>query len=251
MKQKAVFFIAFIATVIIGWGTPVLGGASPVTGQPDDIARLILTYFPKVSGSIFKVEGDRVFFKFSPENGMSNGISQGLLFTIFQEGEPFFHPVTKVPIGRHEQEIGVVEINSVAADGVTGTIIHANRQIQIGDPLRTSAARIPVAIAQANRDRPSFMIGELFSALKETGRFKLDLMPPLSTLKEAQQRHNHYLIIIATMSEEGSPVTNVQMKNTLTGGILLEMDFKISPSDQSDLILEQLQHKLLEQRGFH
>lgn len=200
--------------------------ASPIEGNPEDVARMIATYFPKITGTVSAVEGETVLLNLKGHSGLS----EGLVLTVFKEGEFFYHPVTKTPLGRHEEELGQIEINALLSDQVTGKIIQAHRPIQAGDLVRISATRIPLGITGLD-DLSLPWVSELSLSLKETGRFKMG----------TEVKAPPYLIVLETLRPDASLI-RVKMKNTLTGKLLLDVEIQPNSSQESDLIMEQIQH---------
>lgn len=215
-----------------------------VQGNIDDIAKTVLTYFPKVTGTVVSVDGEMVIVNL----GKEKGVSKGVLLTVYREKEPFHHPVTGVQLGRFEEEVGTIEVEQIEADHLKARKINPDDSILTGDGVRISATRIPLAVTSLSKEGPEFLTTELVSALAETGRFRVDPLPPQSNVADALNRRDLYLIRLTSSQEEGRFLMKLEIQNTKTGGALSEMAVQIVQSEESDLILEHLQYQLFERQ---
>ncbi len=218
------------------------GGA--IEGNIDDIAKTIQTYFPKVDGKIISVEDQSIVV----DLGRGNGVSEGVLLTVYREKEPFYHPVTGVALGMFEDEIGTVEVTQSDDHQLKANRVRSAKPIEVGDLIRIPGTRIPLAVSLSSEESQHFLMNELVSALSDTGRFRVDVLSPKSTLQDASQRNNRYLIQLATSQADETFLVSLNLKNTETGRSLSDMKVKINQSQESDLILEHLQYQLFEQR---
>lgn len=215
-----------------------------VQGNIDDIAKTVLTYFPKVTGKVVSVDGEEVVV----DLGKEKGIAKGALLTVYREKEPFYHPVTRVQLGRFEEEAGTIEVEQIEENQLKARKMTPEESILPGDGVRISSARIPVGVTSLSPDGPGFLITELISALSETGRFRIDSLPPQATVRDALNRKDLYLIRLTISKEEDHFVVKLEIQNAQTGHPLSEMAVQIVQSDESDLILEHLQYQLFERR---
>ncbi len=215
-----------------------------VQGNVDDIAKTVLTYFPKVSGTVVSIDGEKVIV----DLGKEKGVSKGVLLTVYREKDPFYHPVTGVQLGRYEEVIGTVEVERIESDHLEARKITPDDEIRPGDGVRISAARIPVGITSLSPEGPNFLTAELISALSETGRFRIDSLPPQSDLHQALSRKDLYLIRLTTSKDQEHFLVKLDIQNTQTGQSLSEMAVRIVQSAESDLILEHLQYQLFERQ---
>lgn len=215
-----------------------------VQGNIDDIAKTVLTYFPKVSGAVTSIDNEVVIV----DLGKERGVAKGVLLTVYREKEPFYHPVTGVQLGRFEEEVGTIEVDQVEGNHLTARRISTGEPIRAGDLVRISAARIPVGVTSLSPDGPDFLVTELISALSETGRFRVDLLPVQTNPGDALKRNKLYLIRLTTSKEEGRFLMKLEIQNTQTGKSLSEMTVQVVQSEESDLILEHLQYQLFQQQ---
>lgn len=219
--------------------------AAPVIeGNIDDVARAILTYFPKVTGTVTAAHDTRIEVRI--ESGQ--GLSEGVLLSVFREGETFHHPVTDVPLGHFEDPVGVIEVIGFEAPRLTAKNIDPSKKIEVGDLVRLPSTKIPLAIATRSENDPVFLQNELAAALVDTGRFQMDVLSPGADFKAASDRKNRYHIALATDQMDGTFSLNLKIQNTATGKQLANLDILIQQSEKSDLILENLQFQLFEQR---
>lgn len=225
---------------------PINGYASPAVGNMDDVARWVLTYFPKTDGSVVSMDG----LDISIHLRETHGIAEGTLLTLYRESTPFYHPVTGIQLGKQEEETGVLEVQQIGDRLLQGRLIGSGNAVRIGDLARISAARIPLGILPLGEtNRPdTFFISELTSALTETGRFRISLLPSKTTLGEAVQKGIFYLVWVSASQEGEALMVNLTLQNTLTGKALSDLSTKINPSEETDLVLERLQLQLFEKR---
>ncbi|MDC4226453.1 MAG: hypothetical protein MPW15_19940 [Candidatus Manganitrophus sp.] len=151
-------------------------------------------------------------------------------------------------MGRFEEEVGVIEVDQVEGDHLRPERSQSPSPIRAGDRVRLSAARIPVGVTSLSSDGPDFLATELVSALSETGRFRVDLLPLQTNASDAFKRNKLYLIQLTTSKEEGRFLMKLEIQNTQTGKSLSEMTVQVVQSEESDLILEHLQYQLFQRQ---
>ena len=134
--------------------------SNPVYSARDSV----LSYFYPASGVIAGVDNKVVKVDFRTEKSFK----KGMRFSVFREGKPFYHPVTKKPIGKAEELIGKIEINK-SGEGVYLCSI-VNGEPKTGDIARITSSRIKIAFFQ---DRQAdWALSEMFyNSLKASGRF--------------------------------------------------------------------------------
>jgi len=133
----------------------------------------VLSYFYPLSGVI--VEAEEEFVKVNFLNGKR--LKKGMRFSVFREGKPFYHPVTKKPIGKSEEFIGRIEVDEVGLESVPAPseeklyqcrVIKGNPKV--GDKVRITSSRIKLAFFQHRK--ADWGLSEVFySSLKDSGRF--------------------------------------------------------------------------------
>ncbi|MEK7747829.1 MAG: hypothetical protein AAB300_01970 [Nitrospirota bacterium] len=210
-----------------------------LSGNMDDIAKTLATYFPKVTGKVISVDLPKVAIQTENETGLSEGI----FLSAYRVGEPFYHPVTKAELGHFEDEIAVLEVIQVTVGQVIARVVNttgatgATQTIVPGDLVRLTAARIPImvvteAVEETGEDR--FLIGELRSALEETGRFK--------ATQETSPKKSIYLITFTLKNN----LSHIEIKNSQTGVSVAAFEVTLETSDTNGSIVESLQHRLFE-----
>ncbi|MFQ5543529.1 MAG: hypothetical protein ACE5FY_04150 [Nitrospiria bacterium] len=215
-----------------------------IEGNIDDVARAILTYFPKVTGRITAVNGNQLQVDFVKRRGLS----EGLLLTVFHKEEPFYHPTTGLELGRFETVVGEIEVSRFDPPHLVAIRVEGTHPIQIGDQVRLPATRIPIAISMSSDESPQFLMNELAAALSETGRFKIESLPPGTGFEDLSTKKSRYLIQLDSSRKEEHFSMALQIQNTVTGQFLAKLTVLIKQSEESDLILEHLQYRLFEQR---
>jgi len=81
--------------------SPAAKTPAAIEGNIDDVARAILTYFPKVTGKIVSQKGKEIIV----DLGGKRGLSKGTLLTVFRKKESFHHPLT-IPSSYHPINCG-------------------------------------------------------------------------------------------------------------------------------------------------
>jgi hypothetical protein len=124
----------------------------------------VLSYFYPESGVIAGVDNQVVKVNFQTDKSLK----KGMRFSVFREGKPFYHPVTRKPIGKAEEFIGKIEINKAGEGAYLCSIV--NGQPITGDIVRITSSRIKLAFFQ---DRQAeWALSEMFyNSLKDSSRF--------------------------------------------------------------------------------
>ncbi len=215
----------------------------------DDLARAVSSYFPHVEGTILGVEGPRVRM----DVGTKTGLVEGTLLEVYRKGPPFHHPDTGVELGRTEEVVGTVEVDSLRPGESEGRQTDPVPSIRTGDWVRIPATRIPIAVTwvhfadQAPEPTEPFLIGEFVAALSETQRFQVTHLPPRSGIEATSAGQNLYLLQLSVLQTEETALVGFRMQNTKTGMSLSSMVLQIEPASPSDSLLEALQDRLRRQ----
>ncbi|HWR59443.1 MAG TPA: FG-GAP-like repeat-containing protein [Thermodesulfovibrionales bacterium] len=125
-----------------------------------------LSYFKPLKGKIVSVAGNTVV----SDLGVKSGLKKGMRLTIFREGTPFRHPVTKEPMGKVETPSGKAEVKDVNEQGSTLDVLKGDAKVD--DVVRISEMKIRVLFYQdksANWD----LADSYYQLLKESGRFDI------------------------------------------------------------------------------
>ena len=132
----------------------------------DELAYAIAAYFPKVSGAVTAVQGDRLTLAL----GEKHGLMPGMELTLWRDGREILHPVTKAVIGRAEDEVGTLAIVSVKESTSIATMKKQLKAPREGDRARITPKKIGIGIMPLRNDRPE-LIKDLAGRLGELGRF--------------------------------------------------------------------------------
>jgi len=128
----------------------------------------LVSYFPIINGRVLNQDNQEITL----DKGLKDGLKNGQRITLFEEGAPLVHPVTKQVIGKSEKIIGSAEIvkaeeTSAKAVILDGEIKVKNNQVFFKIP----RSKIKVLYAQTNTE---WAVGEAYyRELKLTDRFEL------------------------------------------------------------------------------
>lgn len=177
--QRNTLKIALTAVLIIL--LPAICRPEALPLSIEDLAYIFSTYFPKVEGSLARVENDRGTINL----GKKNGLVKGIVLEIVRPGEPFFHPITHEQMGRFEEKIGYLEVESLDESESSGTLLFTGQKPESGDIARITSARIPVIITGESEKKNLVIIDEFSRSLALTDRF---LAPPSLNMKNETRR---------------------------------------------------------------
>jgi len=137
---------------------------------------VLSTLFPRVNGTVTRVQDDRVEI----DRGLDQGVRPGVVLSVVRAGAPFRHPLTGVVLGSSETVLGSLIVESATADHAvthfTGATATTTAAVQAGDQARTSEGRLPVALVSTKDSE--FLIARFREAIEETGRFHLVPLVP-------------------------------------------------------------------------
>ncbi len=221
---------------------------APPAGSLDDMAQALLTYFPKVTGEVIAVDRETVRIKMA----QGYGLTAGLLLSVYRAAEPFYHPVTGIPLGHFEDDVAQVELASIEQEQIVARVIGQTIPIQLGDGVRLTATRIPIAITAGTATSDPFLMREWIDALSETERFAITLLPPLSTITDAAKVGSLYVITFIaeqTVSDPTAPFNvAARVQNVKTAKVLSDIRIVLQESEEYDFIVEALQYRLFKKR---
>ncbi len=158
MRQRC-RFILFLGAIL-------LSGTAYADDAISQLKEETVSYFRPLKGTVVSVSGNVV----TSDLGVPAGVKKGMRFTIFKEGTPFLHPVTKEPMGRVETPEGKAEVKDVSSDQSTLEIIKGNAGT--GDILRVSEMKARVLFYQ-DKNVDWNLAEAYYQALKESGRLEL------------------------------------------------------------------------------
>jgi hypothetical protein len=154
---------------------------SVVHGEDDPITKLAadtVTYFNPIIGTITHVEGKAVTMSFSEKDEPM----PGMRLKVLREGEPFYHPVTKVLLGKFEATVGRVGIKEVQAGGAMGEIVDG--EAKEGDKVMISDTKVRLLFCQDKAVAWS-LADDYYRKLKASGKFEM-VDTALETADEAK-----------------------------------------------------------------
>jgi len=150
----------------------------------DGLAAEISSYFPKVQGAVKSVAGDRLTVAL----GTKDGLQQGVMLSVWRDGSEILHPVTKMVLGRIEDEVGSIEVISVGETRSVGVLRKKLMEPKEGDKARITPKKIALALVPLRAEHPEIIQG-LAERLKEGGRFDLlDSEKAMTFLTDRKQR---------------------------------------------------------------
>ncbi|MBI4844109.1 MAG: VCBS repeat-containing protein [Nitrospirae bacterium] len=162
-----IFLIVFLAFGISGASEAVSNEV-----QNGDAASILrdkaLSFFLPMTGKVESVEAGRVIVR-ADDNAE---LQKGARLSLFREGELFYHPVTKEPVGKTEEFIGAVEVTG--REGGEG--IYACKPVSgeaaAGDIVRFTSSKVKLAFFQ-EKEADWSLSEAFFSSLKDSGRFEI------------------------------------------------------------------------------
>lgn len=126
----------------------------------------VLSYFKPLKGRIKSMSNGSAV----ADIGIKADVKKGMRFTVFREGTPFLHPVTKEPIGLLEAVIGKAEVRDVGPD--TSAISILKGAVKESDRIRVSETGVRMLFYH-RRNVDWSLADSYYRLLKETGRFEL------------------------------------------------------------------------------
>ncbi len=170
----------------------------------------ILAYFVPVTGNISSVDGQSVTI----DKGTSAAVKVGMRITVFKEGAPFIHPVTKEPLGNVQAQVGTVDVISVDTSSAKGTTITGRPEDFKGAKVKIPARKIRLLFYQGNID---WYLGDAYyHSLLDSGRFELidtALLnaTPAEVIAEAKAKGAEVALVLNSEEEK----TNVEVAQKL------------------------------------
>jgi hypothetical protein len=141
-----------------------------------DLATQLAQQFPKVSGEVVRVEGERIYLSL----GAQDNILEHMRLSLFREGETITRPTTGEVLGRFEKTLGTVTVVKVFENYAVATLVEPvdKPSVQIGDRVRITAGRIALGVLPlVNQTRhvlpQDVLVKALQHALEATGRFRV------------------------------------------------------------------------------
>ncbi|MDA8432925.1 MAG: hypothetical protein M0Z60_08185 [Nitrospiraceae bacterium] len=209
---------------------PVARGADdPLTALKD----LTMAYFTPQSGTVLRVEGDKVVLSL----GEKEGIRPGMRLRVTREGAPFVHPVTKEVIGTLESTVGTIAVKEVLPESSTGVMVEGS--VKDGDRVRLSETKVKVFFCQ-DRSIDWYLADEYYRRLKATGRIEM-IDTPLQTddeakvLAEAKKAGAGVALFLTGREAEKSTLMRERLYWVSDGTKFVDTEKKIDASYEKDL----------------
>jgi hypothetical protein len=125
-----------------------------------------LSYFKPSKGRILSLSGKTI----TADLGEKAGVKKGMRFTVFREGTPFLHPVTKEPMGKVEAPVGKADVKDVTDENSTMEVVSG--EVRDGDLVRVSGMKVRLLFFQ-DRKVDWSLAEAYYQLLKDSGRFSL------------------------------------------------------------------------------
>jgi hypothetical protein len=165
MKRTIIVFL-FILSLVYGAAAAERPIGMKEYTSVDELANEIASYFPAVQGEVKAVADDRLTVTL----GARDGLQKGVVLSVWRDGSEILHPVTKIVIGRIEEEVGILEVTEVGETTSTGVIKKKLKEPRAGDKARITPKKLGLALVPIRADHPEIVQG-LAVRLKENGRF--------------------------------------------------------------------------------
>lgn len=167
---KAIRFFLFLSVFLFLIFTRINEAADVIEARLDEVVKVFETYFPKAEGRVTSAGSSNIRINI----GRNKGLLPGMILSVSREGKEIFHPVTKELLGRHEDEIGYIELKAVEQESSIGILAGGKKDnIKEGDKVRLTAGKIKAAVIPATPETNIFIIDQFADALEETGRFTI------------------------------------------------------------------------------
>lgn len=169
----------------------------------------IVSYFVPVTGVISSVDGQFITI----DKGTAASVKVGMRITVFKEGAPFIHPVTKEPLGNIQAPVGTLEVISTDASSSKGIAITGNAADFQDAKIKIPARKIRLLFYQGNIN---WNLGDAYyHALLDSGRFELvdtSLQNATTTDIVAEAKAKGAEVALCLSSEEEKTTVEVTQK---------------------------------------
>lgn len=223
MRDKIIFLFFLFFSCSISYAQDPVGNLKEET----------LSYFKPLKGNVVSIHDGLI----TSDLGTKTGIKNGMRFTIFREGTPFLHPVTKEVMGKVEAPTGKAEVTDVKDEGSTMKIIKGDARE--GDILRISEMKMRILFFQ-DRGVDWNLADLYYQSLKESGRFELvdasfDSGDDAKIIAEAKRLNTEAVIILTSRESEKEILLNQRILWTEDSSKLADNEAKVSGSFVKEL----------------
>ncbi len=242
-----IFAVFFLITTVTGMLVLSCPGKSLAQELGDDVSAQsteddnpvyaardsVLAYFYSVSGVVAAVERDVVKVNFRTDKKLT----KGMRFSVFREGKPFYHPITKELIGKSEEFIGRVEINKVGEKSYLCRSVSGSPKV--GDIVRITSSRIKLAFFQDKQ--AEWTLSEIFyNSLKDSGRFDFlesytESYDPEELSELARMLGAEAVLLFSTLLKDGNIFLNVKLFWAEDAAAFTEIEEMVGPSLVAEL----------------
>ncbi len=168
-----------------------------------------LSYFKPLKGKIVSMVDKTI----TSDLGAKSGIKKGMRVTIFREGMPFLHPITKEPMGKVEMPVGSAEVKEVNEQGSVLEVLKGD--VKVDDIARISEMKIRILFYQ-DKSADWNLADSYYELLKESGRFdivdtSLDSADNEKIIAEAKRLNADVALVLAEKDSD----TDVLLKQKM------------------------------------
>jgi hypothetical protein len=207
----------------------VIGAGDPLTTLKD----YTMSYFTPQSGTVMRVEGDKVVISL----GYKKGVRAGMRLRVLRKGVPFVHPVTKEVIGTIESTVGTIAVKDVQPESSTGVMVGGTAKE--GDEVRLLETKVKVFFCQ-DKSIDWDLADEYYRLLKGTGRIDmidtaLQTDDEAKVLDEAKKAGAEVALLLTAREAEKATVLRERLYWVSDGTKFADTEKKIDASYQSEL----------------
>lgn len=203
--------------------------SSGISLAQDSVVKLkdeTLSYFKPLKGKVISVVNDSLV----SDLGEKSGIRKGMRFTIFREGTPFLHPVTKEIMGKVETPVGKAEVREVNDQDSSLRIL--NGDVRVNDIVRISEMKIRVLFYQ-DRSVDWNLADSYYQLLRESGRLdivdtSLDSADDAKIVAEAKQANAEVALVITGKRSDRETMMMQRIIWVADSSMLAENEVKVS-----------------------
>ena len=218
-----------VLTALLLLSSVVLGADDPLTNLKD----FTMAYFKPQSGTVLRVEGDKVILSL----GEKEGVQPGMRLRVLRKGAPFVHPVTKEVIGTLEATVGMMEVKEVLPDSSTGVMREGT--VKEGDRVRLSETKVRVFFCQG-KSIDWYLADEYYRKLKATGRIEMidtaiETDNEAKILEEAKKAGAEVALLLTGKEAEKSTLVRERLYWVSDGSKFIDTERKIDASYEKEL----------------
>lgn len=208
-KQASPLIIILLFFIIFAFaqkGYAVKGGSGSEEVSPLlYIKNEAISYFKPVTGKVISINGNKVKI----DIGLRQSVKTGMRLSVFKEGAPFKHPITREPLGKIELPVGDIEIIAVTETESTGIIKGKPEDFakNFNDlKVRVPGTRVKMLFYQGDVDW--FLGDSYYHMLRDAGRFELidtstEVRPLSKIISEAEAKGADIALVLNSEEADG------------------------------------------------